>query len=266
MGGEHLGETGGVFRVRVRDERGVCDLASGGGRHFPAMSAKPRSPTPSMSPSGRSTWTSATGSGLGSTLCGRGRWPTPRGSVSSTATRCPDISPPARCRAAGRTALLYRPACPGRAWPYAEHLHLDSDFQWADFDSGLLDQVRPAFPYPTSRPAVVALTLRIWGHLHGLINLEVHGHLHARTTRLDKLYDDDVTQLLRSLNLERHPLASGGPDGRQAGATRRASGHTTSLDVRTRARGRAPVALELLEHQPACFPLEIHRLRTSSAS
>ncbi|MGW9136710.1 TetR/AcrR family transcriptional regulator [Streptomyces sp. NPDC055681] len=107
------------------------------------------------------------------------------------------------------TGLL---ALAAAAWPHAEHLYVDSDFHWSDFDPGLLDQVRPAFP--DIPPAVVALTLRIWGHLHGLISLEVHGHLHARTTRLDKLYDDDVTQLLRSLNLERHPAASGGPDGR----------------------------------------------------
>ncbi|MEU9748742.1 TetR-like C-terminal domain-containing protein [Streptomyces niveus] len=48
--------------------------------------------------------------------------------------------------------LCTGPLALAAAWPYAEHPHLDSDFQWADFDSGLLDQVRPAFPYPTSHP------------------------------------------------------------------------------------------------------------------
>nr|WP_255293055.1 TetR-like C-terminal domain-containing protein [Streptomyces niveus] len=153
-------------------------------------------------------------------LCRPGRWPTPRSSVSSTATRCPDISPPARCRAAGRTALLYRPACPGRRLAACRAPVPRQRFSVGRFRPRTPRPGSCGLPFPHLPPAVVALTLRIWGHLHGLISLEVHGHLHARTTRLDKLYDDDVTQLLRSLNLERHPAASGGPDGRKAGATR----------------------------------------------
>ncbi|MBB5121655.1 TetR family transcriptional regulator [Streptomyces eurocidicus] len=85
------------------------------------------------------------------------------------------------------------------AWPRAERLYADSDFQWSDFDPALLDKVRPAFP--GLPPAGVALALRIWGHLHGLVTLEIYGHLHTQTTNPDKLFRDELTQLIRSLDL-----------------------------------------------------------------
>ncbi|MFB6952246.1 TetR-like C-terminal domain-containing protein [Streptomyces niveus] len=125
----------------------------------------------------------------------------------------PGYQPPARCRAAGRTALLYRPACPGRRLAVCRAPAPRQRLPVGRFRPRTPRPGSSGLPFPDLPPAVAALTLRIWGHLHGLISLEVHGHLHARTTRLDKLYDD-VTQLLRSLNLERHPAASGGPDGR----------------------------------------------------
>jgi AcrR family transcriptional regulator len=90
------------------------------------------------------------------------------------------------------------------AWPHAAHLYADSDFQWSDFDAGLLDEVRPAFP--DLPPAAVALTLRIWGHLHGLITLEIHGHLRASTARPDKLFHEEVVLLVRSLGLGSQPI------------------------------------------------------------
>jgi AcrR family transcriptional regulator len=85
------------------------------------------------------------------------------------------------------------------AWPFAEHLHADGDWQWSDFDDGLLDKVRPAFP--GLPPAGVALALRVWGHLHGLVALEIYGHLRTQTTDPGKLFQEEMTQLLRSLRL-----------------------------------------------------------------
>lgn len=85
------------------------------------------------------------------------------------------------------------------AWPQAERLYADSDFQWSDFDAGLLDKVRPAFP--GLPPAGVALALRIWGHLHGLVSLEVYGHLRTQTMNPDKLFHEELTQLVRSLGI-----------------------------------------------------------------
>ncbi|MFI9723506.1 TetR/AcrR family transcriptional regulator [Streptomyces sp. NPDC052396] len=85
------------------------------------------------------------------------------------------------------------------AWASAERTHGESDFGWDDFDPGLLDKVRPGFP--ELPPAGVALALRIWGHLHGLIALEIYGHLRAQTLSPDKLFAAELAQLVRSLGL-----------------------------------------------------------------
>ncbi|MFF2809672.1 TetR/AcrR family transcriptional regulator [Streptomyces sp. NPDC058000] len=85
------------------------------------------------------------------------------------------------------------------AWPHAEHLYADSDFDWPDFAPGLVDKVRPTFP--DLPPAAVALALRIWGRLHGLVSLEIYGHLHTQTTSPDKLFQEELSALLRSLGI-----------------------------------------------------------------
>ncbi|MEL3950692.1 TetR/AcrR family transcriptional regulator [Streptomyces sp. LNU-CPARS28] len=85
------------------------------------------------------------------------------------------------------------------AWPHAQHLYATSEFEWSDFDPGLLDKVRPAFP--ELPPAAVALALRIWGRLHGLVSLEVYGHLRTQTVSPRKLFQEELTQLVRALAL-----------------------------------------------------------------
>ena len=85
------------------------------------------------------------------------------------------------------------------AWPYAEHLYEGSEFGWSDFDPGLLDEVRAAFP--ELPPAAVALALRIRGHLHGLVSLEVYGHMRTMTLTPDKLFQEELNQLLLALAL-----------------------------------------------------------------
>ncbi|MFF0293291.1 TetR/AcrR family transcriptional regulator [Kitasatospora sp. NPDC004615] len=85
------------------------------------------------------------------------------------------------------------------AGPGAEPAEEGADFDWDDFDPGLLAKVRPAFPALT--PAGVALALRIWGHLHGLVALEVYGHLGAQTASPEKLFRLELAQLVRSLGL-----------------------------------------------------------------
>ncbi|MEU8975812.1 TetR/AcrR family transcriptional regulator [Streptomyces monashensis] len=87
------------------------------------------------------------------------------------------------------------------AWPHTQHLYEDSAFGWSDFDPGLLDKVRPAFP--DLPPAAVALALRIWGHLHGLVSLEVYGHMHTQTTSPEKLFEEELAQLLKMLGVPR---------------------------------------------------------------
>jgi AcrR family transcriptional regulator len=83
------------------------------------------------------------------------------------------------------------------AWPHAKHLYEDSEFEWSDFDAGLVDEVRLAFP--ELPPAAVALALRIRGHLHGFVSLEVYGHMQTQTHSPDKLFHEELTQLVRAL-------------------------------------------------------------------
>ena len=71
------------------------------------------------------------------------------------------------------------------------------DFTWSDFDAGLLDKVRPAFP--DLPPA--ALALRIWSHLHGLISLEIYSHLRPQTLNPDKLFTEERAQLIQTLEI-----------------------------------------------------------------
>jgi AcrR family transcriptional regulator len=85
------------------------------------------------------------------------------------------------------------------AWPDAEPLYSGSDFAWPDFDPRLLDEVRSAFP--ELPPAAVALALRIRGHLHGFVSLEVYGHMRAMTLTPAKLFNEELNQLMRSLGL-----------------------------------------------------------------
>ncbi|MGR7000871.1 hypothetical protein ACU686_27050 [Yinghuangia aomiensis] len=62
---------------------------------------------------------------------------------------------------AARRVCVGIAALANTAWGNTEQPHGDGDFDWDDFDPGLLDKVRPAFP--ALPPAGVALALRIWG-------------------------------------------------------------------------------------------------------
>ncbi|MFF1903028.1 TetR/AcrR family transcriptional regulator [Kitasatospora sp. NPDC058218] len=113
----------------------------------------------------------------------------------------PGYRPPAGGAApdAAHRACTGITALAAEAWPYAEPRYADGDFEWADFDPGLLDKVRPAFP--DLPPAGVALALRIWSHLHGLVSLEIYGHLRTQTLSPEKLFREELTQLIRSLGI-----------------------------------------------------------------
>ncbi|MEV5834358.1 TetR/AcrR family transcriptional regulator [Nocardia sp. NPDC052112] len=86
------------------------------------------------------------------------------------------------------------------AWPHAERQYADNGFEWSDFEPKLVDEVKAEFP--GLPPAAVAIALRIWGHLHGLVSLEVLGHLRSQTTDPAKLYRNEIRHLIRSLGLE----------------------------------------------------------------
>ncbi|GGU29788.1 TetR-like C-terminal domain-containing protein [Streptomyces violascens] len=59
--------------------------------------------------------------------------------------------------------------------------------------------MRPAFP--ELPPAAIALALRIWGRLHGLVSLEVYGHMRNQTVSPDKLFHEELDQLVRTLGI-----------------------------------------------------------------
>ncbi|WAL66330.1 TetR/AcrR family transcriptional regulator [Amycolatopsis cynarae] len=85
------------------------------------------------------------------------------------------------------------------AWPAARALHGDREYRWADFDADLVAHVRADFP--DLPPAAVALTLRVWGRMHGLTALEIYGHLRALTHDPGSVYLDEMRDLIASLGL-----------------------------------------------------------------
>ncbi|MFF0451942.1 TetR/AcrR family transcriptional regulator [Nocardia africana] len=86
------------------------------------------------------------------------------------------------------------------AWPHAAATYADSGFTWSDFEPKLVAEVRQEFP--GLPPAAVAIALRIWGHLHGLVSLEILGHLRTQTTDPEKLYRNEIGHLVRALGLD----------------------------------------------------------------
>ncbi|MFJ9842181.1 TetR/AcrR family transcriptional regulator [Kitasatospora sp. NPDC101155] len=110
--------------------------------------------------------------------------------------RAPDGGP---APDAARRVCVGIAALADAAWTGAEPAHGGGEFDWDDFDPGLLGKVRLAFP--ALPPAGVALALRIWGHLHGLVALEVYGHLSAQTLAPDKLFRAELGHLVGTLGL-----------------------------------------------------------------
>ncbi|CAM4444757.1 WHG domain-containing protein [Nocardia ninae] len=85
------------------------------------------------------------------------------------------------------------------AWPSAaKHQNL-GDTTWSDFDAGLVAHVRADFP--ELPPAALGLALRMWGRMHGLIALEVYGHLVPQSLDPAKLFHLEMLDLVRSLGL-----------------------------------------------------------------
>lgn len=113
----------------------------------------------------------------------------------------PDYRPPP----GGPAPEAERRACAGlvalvaAAWPHAAGRRPEGGYDWADFGPGLADEVRAS--HPGLPPAAVALALRVWGRMHGLVALEVHGHLRTQARHPEKLYREEIRDLIDSLGL-----------------------------------------------------------------
>ncbi|WP_280304493.1 TetR/AcrR family transcriptional regulator [Nocardia abscessus] len=83
------------------------------------------------------------------------------------------------------------------AWPRAVATQTMGDCGWSDFDASLAEHVRADFP--DLPPDALALALRMWGRMHGLIALEVYGHLRPQTQNPAKLFRAEMRDLVRSL-------------------------------------------------------------------
>jgi AcrR family transcriptional regulator len=85
------------------------------------------------------------------------------------------------------------------AWPQAAELQAGYDYAWSDFHPTLIALAQESFP--ELPPAAVALCLRIWSRMHGLLALEVYGHLSHQVLDPEKLYEADMLDLIQSLGL-----------------------------------------------------------------
>ncbi|ABW12400.1 transcriptional regulator, TetR family [Parafrankia sp. EAN1pec] len=84
-------------------------------------------------------------------------------------------------------------------WPCAESRQPADRHQWSDFDPRLVASVREEFP--ELPPAAVALAVRLWGRMHGLVSLEIYGHLRTHVRDPETLYRAEMHDLVRSLGL-----------------------------------------------------------------
>nr|WP_308439621.1 TetR-like C-terminal domain-containing protein [Streptomyces spinoverrucosus] len=65
-------------------------------------------------------------------------------------------------------------------WDRAAHTQEACDYDWSDFQPSLVTLARESFP--ELPPAAVALCLRLWSRMHGLLILEIYGHLRHQVT------------------------------------------------------------------------------------
>jgi Tetracyclin repressor-like, C-terminal domain len=95
--------------------------------------------------------------------------------------------------AAARSASSPQPGRP------PAHQADDWEYEWTDFDPGLVAHAREDFP--DLPPAAIALTLRVWGRMHGLMALEIYGHLRTLVHDPATVYRDEMRSLITALGL-----------------------------------------------------------------
>ncbi|WP_369037370.1 TetR/AcrR family transcriptional regulator [Streptomyces adonidis] len=70
-------------------------------------------------------------------------------------------------------------------------------YGWADFEPEYAALVHAAHPHAS--PAAVAFALRLWARMHGLVSLEVYGHLSAQTREPAKLFHAEIRHFTQVL-------------------------------------------------------------------
>jgi AcrR family transcriptional regulator len=84
-------------------------------------------------------------------------------------------------------------------WPRAQASLSDGDYAWTDFEPGFAALINESFP--DLPPAAVALAMRVWGRMHGLVALEVYGHLRPQVRDPARLYRAELLDLTTTLGI-----------------------------------------------------------------
>ena len=83
-------------------------------------------------------------------------------------------------------------------WPHARH-HQPEDTSWSDLHPDYVAKIQADLP--DVPPAAAALALRVWGRMHGLVALEIDGHIHPVAGNPAALHRAEMLDLVRSLGL-----------------------------------------------------------------
>lgn len=84
------------------------------------------------------------------------------------------------------------------AWPHARQ-YQPEDVAWSDLQPDYVAKIRADLPDVS--PAAAALALRVWGRMHGLVALEIDGHIHPVVGNPAALHRAEMRDLVRSLGL-----------------------------------------------------------------
>ncbi|WP_029256944.1 TetR/AcrR family transcriptional regulator [Rhodococcus erythropolis] len=85
------------------------------------------------------------------------------------------------------------------AWPRVRHQQPE-DTSWSDLHPEFVAKIQADLP--DVPPAAAALALRVWGRIHGLVALEVDGHIHPVAGNPAALHRADMLDLVRTLGLD----------------------------------------------------------------
>ena len=103
---------------------------------------------------------------------------------------------PAREAAHRACALLTNVVALG--WQDAAATEASGAVAWSDLDPVLADEVRSA--HPDLPPEALALSIRLWARIHGLVTLEIYGHLTNLTINPATIFTADVHAMTTTLN------------------------------------------------------------------